>query len=256
MRITLITGASGGIGEAFARRLAAEEHNLFLVARSAEKLSVLSQELRDKHGVSTDFLALDLTQPDADKILFDETEKRSLKIDWLINNAGYGVFGEFAKHDLAEEIGMIDLNIRVLTALTHRYLPAMRQRKSGVIINVASTASFQPVPFMTTYAATKAFVLSFSEGLWEENQRFGIEVLALCPGATATDFFKRAGAPSEIPRYSMQTPAEVVETALKGVRAKQSHIVSGWINNFGAKFTGIVPRSWIARAIGNVLRKK
>ena len=133
-----------------------------------------------------------LTEPDAPARLFEETQKRELEIDTLINNAGFGSMGDFAKLDLERELEMIDLNVRALVDLTHRFLVPMRKRKQGTIINVASTAGFQSVPFMATYAATKAFVLSFSEALWEENRPFGVHVMALCPGVTETNFFEAA----------------------------------------------------------------
>lgn len=256
MICTLITGASGGIGEAFARRLAAEKHNLFLIARSEEKLAGLCEELKAKHNIEAQYLALDLTRPDADAILFAETEKRGLQIDWLINNAGFGAFGDFAEHSLEREIGMIDLNVRTLVALTHRFLKPMRERKRGVIINVSSTASFQPVPFMATYSATKAFVTSFSEALWEENRPFNVLVMALCPGATETNFFNAAGTTERPPGRTLETPEAVVETALRGVKTCRSHIISGWTNYLVANAATLAPNWLIARSVGNILRTR
>src|SRR5215203_1491276 len=174
MKFTLITGASGGIGEAFARKLAAEKHNLVLVARTEDKLHQLCDELMLKHGITAHYVALDLTGFEADKKLFEETERHGFEVDWLVNNAGFGSMGDFAELDLERELEMVSLNIMALVALTHRYLEKMRQRKSGVIINVSSTASFQAIPFMATYAATKAFVTSFSEAVAEENRPFNI----------------------------------------------------------------------------------
>lgn len=256
MKTTLITGASGGIGEAFARRLAAQNHNLFLVARSGEKLQALCGELEIKHKINTQFFALDLTEPDADARLFARTSALDLEIEWLINNAGFGVYGDFATHDLAEELAMIDLNVRVLTALAHRYLQPMRARRSGAIINVASTAAFQPVPYMATYAATKSFVNSFSQALADENREFGVKILALCPGATETGFFERAGSVGKIPRHGFQSAETVVETALRALEAGKSSVISGWNNRLIAHLANLAPDSLVARAIGNSLRKK
>lgn len=255
MKATLITGASGGIGEAFARRLAEEKHNLVLVARSEEKLHQICDELMLKHGIIAHYIALDLTEFEADKKLFAETEKHGFEIEWLINNAGFGSMGEFAELDLERELQMIDLNISALVALTHRYLPKMRERKSGVIINVSSTASFQAIPFMATYAATKAFVTSFSEAVAEENRPFNITVTALCPGPTDTNFFAEANA---IPfsAKGMQTSEAVVETGLKAVRAKKSLVVSGISNYIGSVLGTIAPDWLVTRTIGNVLRPK
>src|SRR5918911_1610120 len=192
MKTTLITGASSGIGEAFARRLAAEGENVLVVARSEDKLASLCNELGRAHNVNAQYVALDLTERDAGSRLFEETEKRGLEVELLINNAGFGSTGDFLSLPLERYLEMIDLNIKALVDLTYRYLGPMRERKRGAIINVASTAAFQPVPFMATYAATKAFVLSFSEALWEENRERGVKVLALCPGVTDTNFFEAA----------------------------------------------------------------
>jgi short-subunit dehydrogenase len=205
MNVTLITGASSGIGEAFARKLAARGHNLLLVSRTEEKLMMLCNEAGRSNNIRAEYFAVDLSRPDAPQRLFEETQKRELEIDLLINNAGFGSMGDFRKLDLDRELNMIDLNIRSLVELTHRFIQPMRERKSGAIMNVASTAGFQPVPFMATYAATKAFVLSFSEALWEENRTYGIKVMALCPGVTETNFFE-ASSMQRPPARTSQTP--------------------------------------------------
>lgn len=260
MKATLITGASSGIGEAFARRLAAENHNLVLAARSENKLHQLCDELMLNHKITAHYVAIDLTDADADARLFDETERHGFEIEWLINNAGFGSMGDFARLDLKKEIEMINLNVASLVALTHRYLAKMRERKSGVIINVASTASFQPVPFMATYAATKAFVRSFSEAIAEENRPFGITVTALCPGPTATNFFDAADIGTNVQesfmKKGMQTSEEVVEAGLAAARGKKQIVVSGWTNWLGATFGNLVPNSLITRVVGGVLRPK
>lgn len=255
MKATLITGASSGIGEAFARRLARDKHNLVLVARSENKLHELCDELMLEHQITAHYIALDLTDREADRRLFDETEKHGFEIDWLINNAGFGSMGDFAELDLERELEMIGLNIRALTAITHRYLQKMRGRRSGTIINVSSSASFQPVPYMATYAATKAFVTSFSEAIAEENRPFGITVTALCPGPTETNFFNVSGV-EPFQAKGMQTSAEVVETALSGVRRGKTRVISGWTNFFGASLGNFVPNSVITRFIAGVLRPK
>ena len=256
MKFTLITGASGGIGEAFARKLAEEKHNLVLVARSENKLHEICDELMLKHSIIAHYIALDLTEFEADKKLFEETERHGYEVEWLINNAGFGSMGDFAELDLEHELQMIDLNISALVALTHRYLPKMRERGNGVIINVSSAASFQPIPFMATYAATKAFVTSYSQAIAEENRLHGIKVLALCPGATETNFFAAAGMNEAFQVKGIQTPEDVVVTALKAVRRGRSLVVSGLANYIGSVFGTIVPDSLITRTIGKVLRSK
>lgn len=255
MNTTLITGASSGIGEVFARRLAADGHNLLLVARTEQKLADLCNELGRAHAKHCDYIALDITAAEAPAQLLAETERRGMEIDFLINNAGFGSLGDFTERDLTTELQMIDLNVKALVALTYLFLKPMRQRGTGSIINVASTAGFQPVPYMATYAATKAFVLSFSDALWEENRAHGIKVMALCPGVTDTNFF----AASEMDRPPMrisQTPEDVVDTALKGLAKGKGHIVSGWPNYLMVEAERLVPRSLTARVAGKALRPK
>lgn len=255
MKATLITGASGGIGEAFARRLAAEKHNLVLVARSENKLRELCDELMLAREITAHYVAVDLTAFEADRHLFDETERHGLEIDWLINNAGFGSMGDFAHLDLERELEMISLNVMALVALTHHYLQKMRERKSGTIINVASTAGFQPIPFMATYAATKAFVTSFSEAIAEENRPFGIVVTALCPGPTDTNFFDVARAEA-FKMKGMQAPEAVVEAALAAAHKGKSVAISGWTNYLGARLGNFVPNSFLTKVIGKALRPK
>jgi len=255
MNTTLITGASSGIGEAFARKLAAQGRNVLLVARSEGKLITLCNELGRMNSIRAQHMALDLSLPESPARLFEESQKRGLMIDLLINNAGFGAFGDFTKIDLQRQLNMIDLNIKALVDLTYRFLVPMRERKQGAIINVASTASFQPVPFMTTYAATKAFVLSFSEALWEENRSFGVTVMALCPGVTETNFFEAARG-HKPPARASQTPEEVVDTALRGLAARKSSIVSGWANLLMVEAERFVPRSMIVRVAGRMLRSE
>lgn len=253
MNTALITGASSGIGEVFARKLAARGRNVLLVARSEDKLITLCNELGRSNSIRAQYVALDLSKPDAAKTLFDEAAQRGLTVDMLINNAGFGSMGEFGKLDLDRELNMIDLNIKSLVELTHRFLQPMLERKQGTIINVASTASFQAVPFMATYAATKAFVLSFSEALWEENRGHGIKVMALCPGVTETNFFEAARGHKPPARVS-QTPEEVVDTALRGLARGRSHIISGWTNFLMTQSERLAPRSLITRVAGRMMR--
>lgn len=255
MQTTLITGASSGIGEVFARRFAARGENVLLVARSAERLATICNELGRANNVNAQYVALDLSERDGPTRLFEETERRSLTVETLINNAGFGSMGDFLSQEIERELNMIDLNVRALVELTYHYLKGMRVRKRGTIINVASTAAFQPVPFMATYAATKAFVLSFSEALWEENRPLGVHVMALCPGVTETNFFDAAKI-ERPPMRVAQTPEEVVETALGGLRRGRSHVISGWANYFMTESERLLPRSVIARMVGNVLRPR
>ena len=255
MNTTLITGASSGIGEVFARKLAARGRNVLLVARSEEKLVTLCNELGRSSSIRAQYVALDLSKPEAPARLFDEAKKRGLTVDMLVNNAGFGSMGEFGKLDLSRELNMIDLNVKSLVELTHRFLQPMLERKQGAIINVASTAAFQAVPFFATYAATKAFVLSFSEALWEENRAQGIKVLALCPGVTDTNFFEAARGQKPPARVS-QTPEEVVDVALRGLDRGKSHIISGWTNYLMTEGERLAPRSFVTRLAGRMMRSQ
>src|SRR5690242_11718834 len=247
MNTTLITGASSGIGAAFARKLAKRGRNVLLVARSEDKLIALCNEIGRASGIRAQYVALDLTETDAAARLLEETRKRELQIDTLINNAGFGSMGDFAKLDLATELEIIDLNVKSLVDLTYRFLGPMRERRQGTIINVGSTASFQGVPFMATYAATKAFVLSFSEALSEENRPYGIRVLALCPGVTDTNFFA-ASKIDRPPMRTVQTPEEVVNAALRGLARGKTVVVSGWANWFVVEAERVVPRSVVTKS--------
>jgi short-subunit dehydrogenase len=255
MNTTLITGASSGIGEVFARKLAARGRNVLLVARSEDKLITLCNELGRSNSIRAQYVALDLSKPESGARLFEEAEQRGLSVDMLINNAGFGSMREFSKLDLARELNMIDLNVKSLVELTHRFLQPMIERRQGAIINVASTAGFQPVPYMATYAATKAFVLSFSEALWEENRAHGIKVMALCPGVTETNFFEAARG-HKPPARVAQTPEEVVDTALRGLAHSRSHIISGWTNYLMTQSERLAPRSLITRVAGRMMRSQ
>jgi len=255
MKVTLITGASSGIGEAFARRLAEEKHNLVLVSRNQNKLHELCDELMLKHGISAHYIAIDLSESDGPKRVFQETSKHEMEVDLLINNAGFGSMGDFAELDRERELEMIRLNISALVELTHLYLIPMRSRHAGAIINVASTASFQPIPYMATYAATKAFVTSFSEAIAEENRQFGVTVSALCPGPTETNFFAAADA-TPFAAKGMQTSEEVVEVGLKAIRNRRAKTISGLRNAIGARLVGFIPNRLITRGVAKYLKPK
>ena len=256
MEATLITGASSGIGEAFARRLAGKKHNLVLVARNEKKLAALCDELMLEHEILAHYIAIDLNDYQADLRLFKETEHHKMKINWLINNAGFGAMGDFAELDVERELEMISLNVMAVVALTHRYLQKMRRRGSGTIINVSSTAGYQPIPYMATYAATKSFVTAFTEAIAEENRPYGIRIMALCPGATETNFFAASKIDDPFTVKGMQKPEEVVEAALEGLEKGKSKVISGWTNYFFAKAAKMAPNSLTTKVIANKLRPK
>jgi len=255
MNTALITGASSGIGEVFARKLAARGRNVLLVARSEDKLITLCNELGRSNSIRAQYVAIDLSKPEAPRQLFDEAQERGLFVDLLVNNAGFGSMDEFSKLDLSRELNMIDLNVKALVELAYLFLQPMIEKRQGAIINVASTAAFQPVPYMATYAATKAFVLSFSEALWEENRPHGVKVMALCPGVTETNFFEAARGQKPPARVS-QTPEEVVDTALRGLAQGRSHIISGWTNFLMTQSERLAPRSFVIRLAGRMMRSQ
>jgi short-subunit dehydrogenase len=255
MSTALITGASGGIGYELAKFFARDHHNLVLVARSADKLAQVATELQ-VHGGTVKTIALDLALPPAPKFLFDQLAGTA--IDILVNNAGFGAFGEFAQMPAEEVLGQIQLNVTSLTQLTRLFLPPMVQRRSGRIMNVASTAAFQPGPGMAVYYATKAYVLSFSEAIANELRHSGVTVTCFCPGATHTGFAKRAG--TEKSRLFKQLGAmDADKVALDGYRALmegRTLAISGAHNWLVAQSTRFAPRSlvtavsrWVAEKV-------
>lgn len=259
MKTALVTGASSGIGEAFARELAAKKTDLVLVARSQNKLEQLAKELQEQYQIKTEVIVQDLTQVNAGQLLFDKITATGLIIDLLINNAGFGDYGEFCDRPLAKQIAMVQLNISVLLELTGLFLPIMKQRGSGGIINISSIAAFQPLPYMSVYAASKAFVLSFTEALWAENRDSGVNILALCPGPTESEFFKRADFPDAFGggnSGSMASSEQVVKDALKALAKNQSTIVTGGIGNqLIANVPRFVPREFLVSAVEKQFKK-
>ena len=257
MSTALITGASAGIGAAFAQELAARQKNLVLVARSEAKLQKLAQQLQEKYNIQVDILVQDLTELAAAKTVFDTVTQKGLTIDLLVNNAGFGEYGSFAELDGERQVKTVQLNILALVDLTHQFLPGMRQRRSGGIINMASTAAFQPMPYFSVYAASKAFVLSFSEALWAENNSYGVRVLAVCPGPTETNFFQEAKFPSSLASVAAAnyTPTEVVvREALQALEKNHSTLVPGAIaNQLTANLHRFLPRETLASLWKNIL---
>ncbi len=250
----LITGASSGIGECFARALAARRHNLVLVARSEEKLKKLAAELEAKHGVRLEVIAADLAQLGAASRLAEELKARNCSVDLLINNAGFGARGEFWKLPLDRQCAMIGLNIDALVELTYLLLPGMLRGRRGGIINVSSTASFQALPYTSTYAATKAFVTSFSMGLAEELKPYGMAVVTLCPGSTRTNFFVAGEyGVRDIPG-GMQAPEAVVQAALAALERGGGLVVPRILNKLSIVVQRLVPRELVAKFAAKIFR--
>jgi len=245
MSTVLITGASGGIGYEFAKLLARDHFNLVLVARSEDKLTQVANELRP-HGILVKTIPLDLSSPSAPKSLFEQLQRENIAIDILINNAGFGAYGEFAKMPESKVLGQIDLNIRALTELTRLFLPAMIARKNGRIMNVASVAGFQPGPLMAVYYATKAYVISFSEAIANEVQGSGVTVTCFCPGATHTGFARRAGIEeSRLFSLGAMSAERVARDGYRALMKGQTLAISGTHNWLIAQSTRFAPRKMV-----------
>ncbi|MBD2515644.1 SDR family oxidoreductase [Nostoc sp. FACHB-973] len=255
MSTALITGASSGIGKAFAQELAARKTNLVLVARSEDQLKKLAQQLQEKHKIEVDVIVKDLTEANAAAAVFDATKAKGLTIDLLINNAGFGCYGDFAESDGERQVKIVQLNIVALVDLTHKFLPLMRQRRSGSIINVSSITGFQPIPYLSVYAASKAFILSFSEALWAENRQYGVRILVTCPGPIETNFFAEANFPPALAgsREKVYSSEEVVSESLRALEEWQPTVIIGDITTqIRSTLARLVPR----KILLNILAKR
>lgn len=258
MQTALITGASAGIGAAFAYELAERQTHLVLVARSETKLQKLSAVLEQQFKIQTTVIVQDLTQPEAAAQVFEAVNRQGLAIDLLINNAGIGDYGPFAQRSLQRQSDMVKLNVLALVEMTSLFLPPMQERGSGGIINVGSIAGFQAIPYLATYSASKAFVLRFSEALWAENKDKGVTVTALCPGPTTTDFFTEAEMdrnPALMARQSYEAPESVVKAGLAALAAGKSHVVTGSVKNqIIANASRLAPREFLAKILEKQFR--
>ena len=252
----LITGASSGIGACFARALAARGRHLLLVARSKDRLEALKSEVSGKHAVRVEVIEQDLSVDGAASRLHATVNDRGFAVDLLVNNAGFGLQGEFWNLSLDRQVEMLHLNVVTLTEVTHLLLPPMIARRRGGIINVSSTAAFQPVPYISAYAATKAYVSSFSMALAEEVAGYGIKVLALCPGGTATNFFDAGQFDKVSFLGGLQTPEEVVEVGLRAFDRGRTSVVTRLINRLTVFSQRLVSRRLATRIAGDMFRPK
>jgi short-subunit dehydrogenase len=253
----VVTGASSGIGAAYARELAARGERVVLVARRADRLEALARELGGEPQALVH--ALDLATPGAAVALRQALEVRGVTVDCLVNNAGLGHTAPFATQAPEAIRAMLDVNVRAVVEMTQVFFPGMRARGRGRIVNVASNAAFQPVPYLTVYAATKAFVLSFTEGLAEEARGTGVRVQALCPGITATEFLEVAQTHPGllVTRMPMMTPEQVVRASLRGLDRGQVRVVAGWPNRLlGFVVQRLAPRGLARRVAGLLYRPR
>jgi len=253
----LVTGASSGIGLELAKCFAAGQSNLILVARNTAALETLAAELRREHGIEVHVVTADLARPDSPQKIFDELKGRGTVVDVLVNNAGFGLHGGFAELPLARQLEIIQVNVAALVALTGLFLPGMVQRKSGGILNVGSVAGFLPGPNMAVYYASKAFVQSFSEALFEELRGTGVGVTNLCPGPTESNFSQiaRTYQTRTMPIAKMSA-AEVAAAGHRAFRAGRCVNVPGAKNFFLAQLTRILPRATIRKVVGRYNRLK
>ena len=256
-KTALITGASNGIGLELAKVHAAKGGNLVLVARNKSKLDELKNELENQYKINVYTIGKDLSQINAAQDVYDEIAKQHIQIDYLINNAGFGDYGLFTETDWDKELQMINLNITALTLFTKLFLKDMVQRGSGKIMNVASTASFQPGPLMSVYFATKAYVLHFSEAINNEVQHKGVTITALCPGATETGF-QAAGALDDSKLFNgkkLPTGKTVAEFGYKAMMKGKAVAIHGFLNNILARSGGLMPRGIIVKITRMMLDK-
>ena len=247
----LVTGASAGIGVDLAECFAADGYDLVLTARSEPALREVAERLAKQHGVRATVIACDLGVPGGGERLADLVAQQGLTVDVLVNNAGYGHAGAFAGSDRATQLGMVDLNDRALVELTHVYWPGMLERGRGGVLNVASTAAFQPGPLMAVYYASKAFVLSFSEALWEEARGTGVKVSCLCPGPTVSKFRERAGT-GETRLGKTSRPMESMPVAKMGYDAFQKNErvkVTGGLNVLMSSLVPLLPRAVVLKLV-------
>ena len=252
-RVAIVTGASAGIGAAFAVAVANRGYDVLLVARTADALETVAERARS-HGVRAQAVVADLGDPSAVDIVAAAADAFGGSVKLLVNNAGFGLHGPFETLDAERQRAMIRLNVEALVAMTQRFAPAMLATGRGAIVNVASTAAFQPVPYMAVYGATKAFVLSFSEAIAEEYRTRGVRVLALCPGATETNFFTIAGDAASAALGKRRSVGDVVTTALRALDDGKTVVVDGAANRALANAPRLFPRGVIARIAGRMMR--
>jgi uncharacterized protein len=253
--VALVTGASAGIGVELARQLA-PDHDLVLTARRTDALEALAAQLRQAHGAVCHVVPADLADPRAPRHLFDTLTNAGITVGVLVNNAGFGDLGEFARADLAKLLSMIQVNVTALTELTGLFLPGMLARGRGAVLNVGSVAGFQPGPLMAVYYATKAYANSFSEALHSELRGTGVTVTVLCPGPVSTEFLDVAGAKSGGSPGQPLTAADVAAAGLRAMRAGRRLVVPGWRNRLLLALERLLPRGLVIRGVKWVQRRR
>lgn len=255
MEYALITGASKGIGKAIAANLAARGFNILLVARSEDLLRQEAARIASQYAVRTDWLAIDLSTAEAPQNVYDWCSAKGYTVQALVNNAGYGLSGPFEKYTAVDYLKMMTLNMFTVVELTRLFLPRLRAQSQGYILNIASSSAYQAVPGLTTYAATKAFVLLFSRGLRQELRKTSVSVTCVSPGATDTDFPHRAQVGPKVLATAEKvnmSPESVALLATRAMFARKGEVITGFINKVGATLAWLLPKSFIERTVGKI----
>lgn len=252
-KTALVTGASTGIGAVFAQELAQRGCSLILTARSQDRLNLLAHQLQQQYKINTWVIPADLQQPTAVADLIQAIQGQAQPVDILVNNAGFSTQGAFHTIDPEQEAALIQVNVAALVALTHAFLPGMVERRSGLVVNVASVLGFYPLPYQAVYSASKAFVRSLTEALWAEYQGSGVQFFALCPGPTATEFFQRMGKDLRMQKMSPEAVVRFAFRAMErgapwGIPGWQNRLLSGWL-------PAMTPRPWLLKQLAQVSRR-
>jgi uncharacterized protein len=255
MSFALITGASKGIGKAIAFELASRKKDILLVSRNASQLKGLADELSGRYQVRADYFSVDLSEKGAAARVFNWCKENNYEVDVLVNNAGYGLSGALDRHTLEEHLNMMQLNMGTVVEMIYHFLPALKKQPAGYIMNVASSAAYQAVPFLSIYAASKSFVLQFSRGLSVELAGTGVSVTSVCPGATDTDFVDRAKVGQKAldlaKKFNMSAEA-VAKIAVDGMYSRKTEVITGIMNKIGAAMAWLLPKKTIEKASAKI----
>lgn len=255
MSFALITGASKGIGKSIALQLAANKKDLLLIARSEQQLQELATDVQKKYGIKAYYLSMDLSRQEASRHVFNWCSENGYDVDMLINNAGYGLSGSFERYTLEEHVNMMQLNMNVVVEMTYLFLPQLKKQPKAYILNIASSAAYQAIPYLSLYAASKSFVLQFSRGLHHELKKTNVSVTCVNPGATDTAFVDRANVGTkglELAKKFNMRPDEVAKIALDGMYKGKTEVITGFLNKLGAALAWLLPKKTIEKASAKI----
>ena len=255
MSFALITGASKGIGKSIVLQLAANKKDLLLIARSEQQLQELATDVQKKYGIKAYYLSMDLSRQEASRHVFNWCSENGYDVDMLINNAGYGLSGSFERYTLEEHVNMMQLNMNVVVEMTYLFLPQLKKQSKAYILNIASSAAYQAIPYLSLYAASKSFVLQFSRGLHHELKKTNVSVTCVNPGATDTAFVDRANVGTkglELAKKFNMRPDEVAKIALDGMYKGKTEVITGFLNKLGAALAWLLPKKTIEKASAKI----